>query len=154
MPLVQGHCCSERVLPSEKYFRARTNGSSASFFRLSISATLRLRLILRLDTDRSFEDGKPDSEGSKRFCVAAISTLPKHTNTQHFPVCSHSNKTQILRATVCPALAQWGISAQVLPGRCSPSALNRFNYRCWFELQLLELYRTIADRGPKTCEII
>lgn len=37
---------------------------------------------------------------------------------------SHSNKTQILRATVCSAPAQYSASAQWLLGSCSPPGFN------------------------------
>lgn len=114
-------CCWAEDLyldvPSEKYFRAKTNGSSASFFLLSFSATLILLLPLRLDADWSLTD---DWSESDRFCVAAISTLPKLKNTVTPFVFSHSNKTQIIRATVCPALAQSGLPVLLLRGSCSP----------------------------------
>lgn len=84
-------------LPSEKYFKARTSGSSASFFRLSFSATLRLLLQLRLDKDWSFRDDESGSECPERLSFVAISTLLKHINIRLCRVCCHSNKTQIRR---------------------------------------------------------
>ena len=92
------------VSPSDKYFRARTNGSSASFFFLSFSATLKLLLPFRLDPDWSPRDDRSESD---KFKVPAISTLPMFKTTNFSFTFVHSNKTQIVRATVCPALAQY-----------------------------------------------
>lgn len=118
-----GNSTSETVLPSEKYFRASTNRSSAWIFLLSFSATLKLLLLLRLDRD-SLDLGS-DSDNSDRLCFAAISTLLKLKNTVLRYVFSHSNKTQIFRATVCSAPAQCVPSAQLHPGSCSLLASNR-----------------------------
>lgn len=63
------------ILPSEKYFRARTNGSSALFFLLSFSATLWLLLLLWLDKLSSFKDDCSESEGSDRLAFVAMSSL-------------------------------------------------------------------------------
>lgn len=63
-----------RQLPSEKYFTARTNESSASFFLLSFSAILRLLLLLRLVTDWSLDEDRSESD---KFSVSAIFYIAK-----------------------------------------------------------------------------
>lgn len=65
------------VLPWEKYFRARADGSSASFFLLSFSATLELLPPLRIDGLQAFGDGASEPGGSCGLACAAMSTLLK-----------------------------------------------------------------------------
>lgn len=106
-------------LPSEKYFKAKTKGSSSSFFLLSCSAILRLRLLLRVNTDWSLRSELSESD---KFSCVAMSTLLKTLETQSPPqLCFRLFKgnSKSSAPTVCYAPAQWRPSAEVLHGSCS-----------------------------------
>lgn len=61
------------MLPSEKYFSASTNGSPVWFFLLSFSATRKLLLEFRLETDNwlSNEESKSVLVSLEAFAIAS-----------------------------------------------------------------------------------